>query len=696
MNISSTCIPTSLKQQSPLEGVGNVTHDSIIDALENQTVQILSMNPLKGAMVNIYGGCPPEIKKSEIQSFEDYGDKLNHLAVFDLYDEHLQPTGAVFTNPNVNEFIDIRFGYGGLFFNRSKLEQLPLLVTDDQSLAFKTAYPVYAPYSDRVISIHCLKALIQAHPNVYFIAPIHQQNDVKRRLSGLDIKIGFISEPPTITMQQSELDSLIKSAIDKATSGSWGALIPLNNTSFTIAMPYPIQALPPLLRDAAEAIAEYVQAPIAMTAQCIIGAISHIAQIHVNAPHPVNRQGEPCSLFLITEGQSGSRKSTSKALADKSIRDYEFNAYQAYGDELKKWKTMQAGLDKKNREAYIAENPPPHDPTSLFSDGTLEAVAGLFIDDVIKNASISSDEAGQFFGGHTMKSDTRTQALGSYTKLFDDGFIQRTRSKSNLNGSGQAYGVRLTFNLQGQHEVLAQALKDDVLREQGFLPRFILSVPENLAGTRLQDAKFKQKYADQDHRLIAYWERCKMLLDPCPMPLVDGQQQHERRVIQLSANAIQIDQDFYNECESNQAKERKYAHIQPFASRASQLSRRLATVFAFFQDEREISAQTMQGACDIIRHSLNEWLRYADIEPKQENDAELLLRWLKKQKSTKILKTSISANVTPKHLRNANIRDVALEHLSNCGYIKIEKIGAKDYVTLNPYLGKEAKRARNT
>ncbi|MCE1270927.1 MAG: DUF3987 domain-containing protein [Acinetobacter sp.] len=471
-------------------------------------------------------------------------------------------------------------------------------------------------------------------------------------------------------------------------SSIWGTLLPLNNTSASNTLPYPIQALPPILRDAAEAIAEYVQAPIAMTAQCIIGAISHIAQIHVNAPHPVNRQGEPCSLFLITEGQSGSRKSTSKALADKSIRDYEFNAYQEYGDELKKWKTMQAGLDKKNREAYIAENPPPNDPTSLFSDGTLEAVAGLFIDDVIKNASISSDEAGQFFGGHTMKSDTRTQALGSYTKLFDDGFIQRTRSKSNLNGSGQAYGVRLTFNLQGQHEVLAQALKDDVLREQGFLPRFILSVPENLAGTRLQDAKFKQKNADQDHRLIAYWERCKMLLDPCPMLLVDGQQQHERRVIQLSADAIQIDQDFYNECESNQAKGRKYAHIQPFASRASQLSRRLATVFAFFQNEREISAQTMQGACDIIRHSLNEWLRYADIESKKENDAELIFRWLMKQEDTKILKTSISSNVTPKHLRNANVRDVALEHLSNCGYIKIEKILNKDYIVLNPHLPK--------
>jgi hypothetical protein len=113
-----------------------------------------------------------------------------------------------------------------------------------------------------------------------------------------------------------------------------------------------------------------------------------------------------------------------------------------------------------------------------------------------------------------MKGDTRTQALGSYTKLFDDGSIQRTRSKSNLNGSGRAYEVRLTFNLQGQHEVLSDALKDDVLREQGFLPRFILSVPENLAGTRLQDSDFADK-SNMDHRLIAYWERCKTVR---PMP----------------------------------------------------------------------------------------------------------------------------------------------------------------------------------
>jgi hypothetical protein len=41
-----------------------------------------------------------------------------------------------------------------------------------------------------------------------------------------------------------------------------------------------------------------------------------------------------------------------------------------------------------------------------------------------------------------MKADTRNQALGGYTKLFDDGYVERTRSKSNLNGSGRAHDVR--------------------------------------------------------------------------------------------------------------------------------------------------------------------------------------------------------------------------------------------------------------
>jgi hypothetical protein len=469
----------------------------------------------------------------------------------------------------------------------------------------------------------------------------------------------------------------------------WGELLPLVQADTALNSPYPIQALPPLARDAVIAIAEHVQAPIAMTAQCVIGAMSHIAQAHVNAPHPFSPHGEPCSLYLLTEGQSGSRKSTSRNMADKAIIEHERKQYEQYRRELEQWKCGQAGLNKKDKEAYGAENPPPNDPSTLYSDITLESIAGLYVDGILNNASIASDEAGQFFGGYTMKGDTRTQAIGGYAKLFDDGFVERTRSKSNLNGSGRAYDVRLTFNLQGQHEVLSDALKDPVLRGQGFLPRFILTIPENLAGTRLQDAIYRSKNANHDHRLIAYWTRCEYLLDDCPRPQ-GGQELHNGRyVIPMNDEAKEIDASFYNMFEELQGKGKRYEYLQAFASRASQLARRLATVFAYFEGIQWIDAKTLTGACEVVKHSLNEWAMYADIEVKAESDAERLIKWLVRkcvEQKTSSLSKTLAMKGAPSHLRKAKEFDPCINELIEFNYIRLVTINKSTYIELNPLL----------
>lgn len=470
----------------------------------------------------------------------------------------------------------------------------------------------------------------------------------------------------------------------------WGELLPLVQAETSVNSAYPIHALPPLARDAVIAIAEHVQAPIGMTAQCVIGAMSHIAQAHVNAPHPFNPQGEPCSLYLLTEGQSGSRKSTSRNMADKAIIQHERKQYELYRRDLEQWKSGQASLNKKDKEAYSAENPPPHDPSTLYSDITLESIAGLYVDGILNNASIASDEAGQFFGGYTMKGDTRTQAIGGYAKLFDDGFVERTRSKSNLNGSGRAYDVRLTFNLQGQHEVLSDALKDPVLRGQGFLPRFILTIPENLAGTRLQDAIYRSKNANHDHRLIAYWTRCEYLLDDCPRPQ-GGQELHNGRyVIPMNDEAREIDASFYNMFEELQGKGKRYEYLQAFASRASQLARRLATVFAYFEGLQWIDAKTLTGACEVVKHSLNEWALYADIEVKTESDAERLIKWFAKYcTNKKIDKLAYSSfmNSCPRPMRGSKQKlEPVLEELIDSHYLKIEEISKVRHILINPIL----------
>lgn len=533
------------------------------------------------------------------------------------------------------------------------------------------------------------------HSNLF----VHADQDFKK-LSPKAIN-RFLSEKRQQIIESIEFDSIEQHPIDEPAEqpqdlNQWGELIPLVQANTSTATAYPIHAVPPLARGAIQAIAEHVQAPIAMTAQCVIGAMSHIAQAHVNAPDPFKEQGEPCGLFLLTEGQSGSRKTTSRNLADRAIIKHEKKQYEQYRSDLEQWKCLLAGCDKKDKSIFLAETPPPHDPITRYSDITLESLAGLYVDGAIKNASISSDEAAQFFGGHTMKSDTRNQALGGYTKLFDDGSVERTRSKSNLNGSGRAYDVRLTFNLQGQHEVLADALKDPVLRGQGFLPRFILTIPENLAGTRLQDESHKTNDANRDHRLIAYWDRCEYLLDECPLPLAADQATSDRRVISIDKEAESLELEFYNEIEQLQHKGQRYEYLQAFASRASQLARRLATVFAYFEGLTVIDRKTLSGACDVIRHSLGEWSRYADIEAVKESDAEKLIKWIAKkcaeQKTDRINYTNVQTSCPRPMQKDGKLLEIIIQQLEDSNYLKVELLNKKRLVVLNPLLlGKATK-----
>lgn len=484
---------------------------------------------------------------------------------------------------------------------------------------------------------------------------------------------------------------------------AWGKLLPINHAIDVAENPYPIHALPPLIQHASKAISEYVQAPLAMAVQCVLGAITHLAQAEVNAPilNDISGKGEPCSLFLMTEGKSGSRKSSSRKLADKAITAHERHAYEVYKEVLSQWEDLYQNTPKKERADSILSNPKPSDPSTIFSDLTFESLAGLYIDGVIKNGSLSSDEAGQFFGGHTMKGDTVNNAIGGFTKIYDDGSIQRTRGKSNTNGSGRANDVRLSFNLQGQHEVLAEALKDPLLREQGFLPRFILTVPENLAGERIQDEVFraKSRNINMDNRLIAYWERCRELLDRHGIPKVisDGEQYApERTVIPLSIEAEEIDLNFYNECEENQRKGKPYEYIQPFASRASQTARRLATVLSFFEGHTMISGEVMKSSCEVMRHSLKEWLKYSDVETAQESNTQRMIDWLTKKclsnNTTELFYSVMQSNCPRPMRKNKTILETVLNELVDTNHIQILTISNKRVIQISPFYLELAKK----
>lgn len=486
---------------------------------------------------------------------------------------------------------------------------------------------------------------------------------------------------PDHSIGTTHIDWDVECHIVQNQSHSWKAVKPLNQKVSKLDNPYPVEGLPSVLKDAVCAISQLTQVPLDVAGQCILGSASFIAQALYDAP---SRQGSmPCSVFMLTEGSSGSRKSRAQRLADHSTQQWERKRLEKYMQQFTEWQTCQRGLKGKELLELLAENSEPPDPTSQFSDSTFEAVAMRFITGSVRNASLSTDEAAQFFGGHTLRSETATANLGSLTKLFDDGAIKRTRSKSNVNGSGSAFDVRLTVNLLGQEAVLEKVISNPLYRGQGFLPRFLFAAPPSLIGQRLQNKEQFSQKPEQNSCLQAYWQRCHELLEKHDSVT-------ERIAIKLSDEAQDVFLSFYNETEVAQAEDGKYQYISAFASRGEEIARRVATIFAAFEGKEEIDQQAAIGACQLVYYSLNQWLHYMGDERGTESDAELLLKWLlrfaESLKVQEFIYSYVQSKCNPKSLKDKHVFKLALQQLEDTNYIQVLKCGKVQYISINPSL----------
>lgn len=455
---------------------------------------------------------------------------------------------------------------------------------------------------------------------------------------------------------------------------------------------YPIEALPVTAREAVQAIAHFAQAPLAMAGQCVIGALSYLAQPHVNAYDKNSQHGQPCSLFVLTEGASGDRKSTCQRLADQRIYERQKKQMHQYSEDLKDHKvTLASCKTAKDRLEILDNHPEPTNPQTLFKDATLEPIISAFIRQDIAHGAWVSDEAGQIFGGHTLQGDNRSSALSALTKLWDNGTAERTRSRSNQNESGIAYDVRLTINTLGQKAILETVLNDDVYREQGFLPRFLFSAPASLAGTRIyKDLNAWKANPYTDGRLIRYWERCTDLLDLPLFAPVDHN--HQRPVIPLSPDAETMLLTFYNMVESEMSKGGRFVHLKAFATRACGNAVRVATVLTFFEGKEAVTPELMQSGIKMAEYSLSEWERYSGFVERDKMiiEADKLENWLlsycRDNHQTSVPRADILQRVTPVNMRKAKVLDNVLKILMDNNHVKEIKVNNKGHIELNPLL----------
>ncbi len=285
--------------------------------------------------------------------------------------------------------------------------------------------------------------------------------------------------------------------------------------TWEVIAPFPVDALGEILGGAASAIIAAVQVPDALAAQSVLAAAAMAAQPHAN----VLRAGQeiPLSLYAMTVGESGERKSSADRLAlyphhshqNRLIADYEqiIKRYRDALDVFQRCRTTVLGKGKAAAPdalaaelAKLQEPRTPPTPFILSVEPTLEGLHKSLLRGY-PSQGFFSDEGGQFFGGYAFKLENLLKTAAGLSRLWDGESITRTRAADGESASRS--GCRLSVHLLMQPVVAHEVLTNRVLLGQGFLARFLVAWPESLAGRRL----YRDVNPTNDSRLIRYWQR---------------------------------------------------------------------------------------------------------------------------------------------------------------------------------------------
>ena len=541
-----------------------------------------------------------------------------------------------------------------------------------------------------------VKRFSQDRPVTIFTT-LDKADEVSKPLAGHNVKVIVTSDRTVLEhleyggLSYADILALNDTKIIDLKSVAWPTPEPLSSDPSKPTR-YPIEAWDGLLQKVIKKIAYYQQVPDAMAGQCILGALAHMGQAHVDAP--IGYKHMPASLILITEGESGSGKTQAMDLSHHKIKEYEQKQYEEYITRHDEHKAQLASLKGADLKDYQTNEPAPHNPERLFKDATIEPVLDKFVNGEITDASWSTDDAAQFFNGHTMKGDTAGNALAAITDLYSGGEVSRTRSQKNAyaNPRTKAYNVRMTLMLMAQRIILEPALTDDMMNQQGFLARALIACPNSLQGYRTwDDIERRQQSPHLDPDLLAYWDRCNDLLDPVDSNAPTDDKGAPKRY-KMRWQDKQTEQVFYEHMqaiENQQAKNMPLEYLKAYASRMAENASRIATLIAFFDKRKTITTDDIKRAFMLVSYSTAERLRYQDATPTgEQTDIEKLSIWLidkAKAYNPAVLNKSFVTQHAPNALRGKKL-NFLLDDLESMGHIRLESEGRRRLVYVNPKL----------
>ena len=475
----------------------------------------------------------------------------------------------------------------------------------------------------------------------------------------------------------------------------WPQPVPVVEKS--TSAPYPTDALPAVVQKAVSSYHHYGQQPLPLIASSALANISLACQANANVARD-HCLVSPVSLYFLTAGMSGERKSAADSVFSDASRTWENTFRQQRAPAVSAaralhhaWSMEKEGLLSQIKRTMITgddnheltsrlsrlmrqEPDIPLQPELYFEDATQEALASE-LSSGWPSASLWSDEAGIVLGNHSMQgSPIRFVAL--LNRLWDGKPFTAHRKTSN---NYTLEHRRLTLNLMMQ-PILLQKLAHQasgIGRQSGFLARCLLAHPESAMGSRFyQEPPSSREYmADFEKHLTACLDQSRKLthLGCYPLP-----------VLQFSREAKQQWILFFNHLEAGLKQEGQWTDVKDFASKTAENAARLAALFHLFAGAAgDISALHTEQAIQIVHWHLQEARRLLAPVPATliHQDAKKLMSWLLSRGVQQITPRAILQSST---LRDKSRRDPALNLLMEHHWIRIKNEQGKTLVAVNP------------
>ena len=449
---------------------------------------------------------------------------------------------------------------------------------------------------------------------------------------------------------------------------------------------FPVDALGPVLADAARAISELTMTPLDISCQSLLCAVSFVAQSKINVV--ANHSPMPTSLFFLTIAESGEGKSSVDQIAMKPIYDYQKTLNDDYRLQMKSYELEKASYElaksgilgkakgKKITELQrrelddLLEPIKPLSPFILAQEPTIEGLQRSFF---VGHPSqgIVNDEGGQFFGGYGMSRDHFTKTITALSKFYDGSPISRIRAKDEE--SFLIYGCRLCLHLSMQPIMATKYLSNPEIHEQGFMPRFLISQPVTTQGSRLMN--YSRASKELDPRISRFYEQLNSILET-PYKTKEGTNQLDLKNLYLNDEAYYQYVGFFNVLQG-EIKDGGHLHsIKSFAAKSAATACRLAAALQFFNNPscEFVGGESMQSAIDAMDYYLTQMknLRIENEENALNKDAEILKNWMFKkyelEKKSVFTRSELLVGA-PSQARSSKKLSFLLSILEEFGYI---------------------------